>query len=73
MVANKTVFFIIGVLLVVLGGSMLVPYFIRLIYSENSHSFIASSFITIFVGILIILINLEKDYKLNLQQTFLFT
>ena len=73
MVANKTVFFIIGVLLVVLGGSMLVPYFIQLIYSENSHSFIASSFITIFVGILIILINLEKDYKLNLQQTFLFT
>ncbi len=73
MVANKTVFFIIGVLLVVLGGSMLIPYVVQLIYSENSHSFIASSFITIFVGILIILINLEKNYKLNLQQTFLFT
>ena len=52
MTTNKTVFFMIGVLLVVLGFSMLIPYTTQLIYNENSHSFVASSFVTIFVGIL---------------------
>ena len=73
MSANKTVFFMIGILLVLLGGSMLVPYIVQLFYQENSHSFIASSFVTIFVGILFILANLEREYKLNLRQTFLFS
>jgi trk system potassium uptake protein TrkH len=73
MAANKTVFFIIGILLVVLGVSMLAPYVIQTIYKENSHSFLSSSFITIFIGILFILTNIEKEYKLNLQQTFLFS
>ena len=67
MATNKTVFFMIGVLLVVLGFSMLVPYAIQLIYSENSHSFVSSSFVTIFIGILFILANLEKDLKLDLK------
>ena len=73
MVTNKTVFFMIGILLVVLGFSMLVPYTIQIIYNENSHSFVASSFVTIFIGILFILANLEKEFKLNLKQTFLFS
>ncbi len=73
MVTNKTVFFLIGILLVVLGFSMLVPYTIQIIYNENSHSFVASSFVTIFIGILFVLANLEKDFKLNLRQTFLFS
>ena len=73
MVANKTVFFMIGVLLVVLGVSMLAPYIMQLIYSEDSHSFVSSSFVTIFIGILFILANLEKEFKLNLRQTFLFS
>jgi trk system potassium uptake protein len=73
MTANKTVFFLIGILLVVLGGSMLAPYVIQLVYNENSHSFVASSFVTIFIGILFILANLEKEFKLNLRQTFLFS
>ena len=73
MVTNKTVFFMIGILLVVLGFSMLVPYTIQIIYNENSHSFVASSFVTIFIGILFVLANLEKDFKLNLRQTFLFS
>ena len=73
MVTNKTVFFMIGILLVVLGFSMLVPYTIQIIYNENSHSFVASSFVTIFIGILFILANLEKDFKLNLRLTFLFS
>ena len=73
MVTNKTVFFMIGILLVVLGFSMLVPYTIQIIYNENSHSFVSSSFVTIFIGILFVLANLEKDFKLNLRQTFLFS
>ena len=73
MTSNKTVFFLIGILLIVLGLSMLVPYSIQVIYEENSHSFISSSFVTIFIGILCILANLEKDLKLSLRQTFLFS
>ena len=70
---NKTVFFIIGILLIVLGISMLAPYFVQIFYKENSHSFLASAFITIFFGILFVLGNLETEFKLNLQQTFLFS
>tara|TARA_B110000881_G_scaffold219788_1_gene242647 strand:- start:1505 stop:2953 length:1449 start_codon:yes stop_codon:yes gene_type:complete len=73
MAANKTVFFIIGILIVILGVFMLVPYIAQVIFSENSHSFLASAFITIFFGILFILTNLEKEFHLNLQQTFLFS
>jgi len=73
MTSNKTVFFLIGILLIVLGLSMLAPYSIQVIYEENSHSFISSSFVTIFIGVLCILANLEKDLKLSLRQTFLFS
>jgi trk system potassium uptake protein TrkH len=73
MVTNKTVFFLIGILLIVLGASMLAPYSIQLFYEEDSHSFISSSFVTIFIGILFVLANLEKEFKLNLRQTFLFS
>ena len=73
MAANKTVFFIVGILLVILGTFMLVPYLIQMLYQENSHSFLSSAFVTIFIGILFILSNLEKNHKLNLQQTFLFS
>ena len=73
MTSNKTVFFLIGILLIVLGLSMLAPYSMQVIYQENSHSFISSSFVTIFIGILCILANLEKDLKLSLRQTFLFS
>ena len=71
MTTNKTVF-LIGILLIVLGASMLAPYASNNI-SRGSHSFISASFISIFVGILFILANLEKDFKLNLRQTFLFS
>ena len=73
MATNKTVFFMIGILLVVLGVSMLAPYLVQLLYKENSHSFVSASFVTIFIGVLFILNNLEQEFKLNLQQTFLFS
>ena len=73
MATNKTVFFLIGILLIVLGVFMLAPYSIQIMYCESSHSFISSSFVTIFIGILFVLANLEKEFKLNLRQTFLFS
>ena len=71
--SNKTVFFIIGILVVILGIFMMIPYTIQLVYEENDNSFLSSSVITIFIGILTILINLKKDNQLNLQQAFLFS
>ena len=73
MATNKTVFFLIGVLLIVLGASMLAPYSLQLIFKEDSHSFISASIVTIFIGSLFVLGNLEKEFKLNLRQTFLFS
>ena len=73
MKSNKTVFFLLGILLIVLGVSMLVPYTIQVFLVENSHSFISASFITIFFGVLCVLTNLEDELKLNLRQIFLFT
>jgi len=70
---NKTVFFSIGVLLIILGLFMLIPFFIQFIYHEKNTSFISSSGITIFIGMLLVLTNLEESKKLNLQQAFLLT
>jgi trk system potassium uptake protein len=69
----KTVFFAIGILLIILGASMLIPFFVQLIYEENNNTFLSSSGITIFIGILLVLTNLEENRKLNLQQAFLLT
>tara|TARA_Y100000591_G_C21791317_1_gene676708 strand:- start:13 stop:1461 length:1449 start_codon:yes stop_codon:yes gene_type:complete len=73
MATNKIVFFLIGILLIVLGASMLAPYALQIMFREESHSFISASFVTIFIGVLFILANLEKEFKLNLRQTFLFS
>ncbi len=73
MATNKTVFFLIGILLVVLGTAMLAPYIVQLIYKEDNHSFISGAFVTIFIGTLFILSNLEREFKLSLRQTFLFS
>jgi trk system potassium uptake protein len=70
---NKTVFFAIGVLLVILGAFMLIPFFIQFIYGEQNNIFLGSAAVTIFIGILLILTNLEENRKLNLQQAFLLT
>ena len=73
MTSNKTIFFIIGTLLIILGLFMLVPYWVQIFYSEDSHSFLSSSFITILIGTLFVLANLQEEYQLNLKQTFLFS
>lgn len=67
----KTVFFVLGILLIILGIFMLAPIIVQLTYDEFNGSFIASSIITIFIGILFLLSNLDQNKSLNLQQAFL--
>ena len=70
---NKTVFFAIGILLVILGLFMLIPFFVQIIYDEQNNAFLSSASVTVFIGILLILANLEDNRRLNLQQAFLLT
>ena len=70
---NKTVFFAIGILLIILGTAMLIPFFAQFLYEEKNSTFLSSSTVTIFIGILLVLTNLEENRKLNLQQAFLLT
>ena len=69
----KTVFFAIGVLLIILGAFMLIPFFVQFIYDEKNNTFLSSASVTVFIGILLVLSNLEESRKLNLQQAFLLT
>jgi len=69
----KTVFFAIGVLLIILGLFMIIPIFVQFIYDETNSTFLSSASITVFIGILLMLSNLEEKRKLNLQQAFLLT
>ena len=70
---NKTVFFATGVLLIILGAFMLIPFFVQFIYDEKNSTFLSSAFVTTFIGILLVLTNLEETRKLKLQQAFLLT
>ena len=70
---NKTVFFAIGVLLIILGISMLIPFFVQFLYDEKNSAFLPSASVTAFIGTLLVLTNLEENRKLNLQQAFLLT
>ena len=69
----KTVFFAIGVLLIILGAFMLIPFFVQFIYDEKNNIFLSSASVTVFIGILLVLTNSEENRKLNLQQAFLLT
>ena len=69
----KTVFFAVGILLIILGFFMLVPVLVQIIYDEFDGTFIYSSIVTIFIGTLFLLSNLDQNRKLNLQQAFLLT
>ena len=69
----KTVFFIIGVLQIILGIFMAIPIIIQLIFNELDSSFIASSVMTLVFGVLFVLSNLDYEKKINLKQAFLLT
>ena len=70
---NKTVFFATGMLLIILGTFMLIPFFVQFLYDEKSNTFLSSASVTAFIGILLVLTNLEENRKLKLQQAFLLT
>ena len=69
----KTVFFTLGILLIILGIFMLIPIIVQFIYNETDSSFFGASIITIIFGTLFFLSNLDHQKKLNLQQAFLLT
>ena len=52
---------------------MIVPFIVEFIYYEENSTFLASSALTTFIGVLLVLTNLEENRKLNLQQAFLLT
>jgi len=52
---------------------MLIPFFVQFIYGEENNIFLSSATVTVFIGILLVLTNLEENRKLNLQQAFLLT
>ena len=52
---------------------MLIPFFIQFIYGEQNNTFLSSATVTMFIGMLLVLANLEENRKLNLQQAFLLT
>ncbi len=52
---------------------MLIPFFTQFIYGEENNTFLSSALVTAFIGILLVLTNLEENKKLNLQQAFLLT
>ena len=47
----KTIFFSIGVLLIILGAFMLIPFFVQFIYGEENGSFLPSYIISTKNGI----------------------
>ena len=69
----KTVFFTLGILLIILGIFMTIPIIVQLIYDQFNGTFVYSSIITIFIGTLFLLSNLDQNKKLTLQQAFLLT
>ncbi len=52
---------------------MIVPFIVEFIYYEKNSTFLSSSALTTFIGVLLVLTNLEENRKLNLQQAFLLT
>ena len=69
----KTVFFTLGILLIILGIAMIVPMGFQLIYNEFDSTFIISSIITITFGILFFLSNIDHLKSINTHQAFLLT
>ena len=69
----KTVFFTLGILLIILGVAMIVPVTFQLIYNEFDHTFVISAIITITFGILFFLSNIDHLKSISTQQAFLLT
>ena len=69
----KTVFFILGVLQIILGIFMTIPIVVQVVYGEFDSSFVIASIITLVFGILFTLSNFDYAKQINLHQAFLLT
>ena len=61
MTNNKTIFFILGILQIILGFFMIFPIIIQFIYNEFDGTFVSSGLIAIIVGVLFCLANLDQN------------
>ncbi|MDP2206585.1 MAG: TrkH family potassium uptake protein [Alphaproteobacteria bacterium] len=70
----KPVFFINGILLLILSAAMFLPVIIDLAHDSGDWKVFASAqLITAFVGFALIFANREDSFSLNLRQTFVLT
>lgn len=70
----KPVFFINGILLLILSAAMFLPVLIDLAHGSGDWKVFASAqLITAFVGFALIFANREDSFSLNLRQTFILT
>ena len=70
---TKTVFLVIGALLIILGLFMLIPYLVEITIGDKSHNFLFWSFFSIFIGYLLLITNQTKEKQLNIRQAFMMT
>ena len=70
---TKTVFLVIGALLIILGLFMLIPYLIEITIGDKSHNFLFWSFFSIFIGFLLLITNQTEEKSLNIKQAFMMT
>lgn len=74
MFSLRPIFYINGLLLLILSGTMIIPIGIDLIYHENTwQPFLTSAFITAFIGGTLYFSNRGYQGDFNIRQTFLFT
>ena len=70
----KPVFYVIGILLLILSAAMLLPVFIDLAHDSGDWRVFASAqLITAVVGFALIFSNREENFSLNLRQTFVLS
>ena len=71
---NQVIGFTIGILLLIIGVAELIPALLD--YNDghsNAYDFLGCSVVSIFFGGALILANHQRDYNLNLRETFLLT
>ncbi len=70
---TKTVFLVIGALLIILGLFMLIPYLVEITIGDKSHNFLFWSFFSIFIGYLLLVSNQTERKVLNIKEAFMMT
>ncbi len=70
----RPVLFVAGAMLTILAGAMLLPLLVDIGYGHRDwRAFAVGSALTLFFGVLLILMNRAQSLSLNLRQTFVLT